>query len=162
MPPEKPRRAAACPQGQPSSQSPPCDCQCHGQAEDLYSSAPSAPARRTSRSGAWLSCRRFEIKELQADELCSFVGNKTNVSWVFSIIEVTSRLWPTSVIGRRQLCPLLSESTPNHPIPCTEALENRGASLSPTPDTHARGAKRSSKCLSVDELTSMSKEENRS
>ena len=45
--------------------------------------------------------RKFEIKELQADELCSFVGSKTNVSWVFSIIEVTSRLWPTSVVGRR-------------------------------------------------------------
>jgi IS1 family transposase len=45
--------------------------------------------------------RKFEINELQADELCTFVGSKTNPCWVFSTIEVTSRLWPTSVIGRR-------------------------------------------------------------
>jgi IS1 family transposase len=45
--------------------------------------------------------RGFEIKELQADELCTFVGNKSNTTWVFAVIEVWSRLWPTTVIGRR-------------------------------------------------------------
>jgi len=43
----------------------------------------------------------FEIEELHADELCTFVGKKTNLTWVFTIIEVTTRLWPTTVRGRR-------------------------------------------------------------
>lgn len=43
----------------------------------------------------------FEINELQVDELCTFVGSKTATRWVFTSIEVTSRLWPTHVLGRR-------------------------------------------------------------
>lgn len=45
--------------------------------------------------------RKFEIKEIQADELCTFVGKKTNTTWLFTIFEVSSRLWPTKVLGRR-------------------------------------------------------------
>ena len=44
---------------------------------------------------------RFEIKELQADELCTFVGAKANTTWLFTIIEVWSRLWAGSTVGRR-------------------------------------------------------------
>jgi IS1 family transposase len=43
----------------------------------------------------------FEIKELQADELCTFVGNKKKVTWIFTAMEVWSRLWPATVVGRR-------------------------------------------------------------
>jgi IS1 family transposase len=45
--------------------------------------------------------RDFEIKELQADELCSFVGSKTDTRWLFTAIEVSSRVWATKVLGRR-------------------------------------------------------------
>ena len=44
---------------------------------------------------------RFEIRELQADELCTFVGGKANTTWLFTIIEVWSRLWVASTVGRR-------------------------------------------------------------
>jgi IS1 family transposase len=43
----------------------------------------------------------FEIKEIQVDELCTFVGKTTNTTWLFTIVEVSSRLWPTQVLGRR-------------------------------------------------------------
>ena len=43
----------------------------------------------------------FEIKELQADELCTFVGNKKKATWIFTAMEVWSRLWPATVVGRR-------------------------------------------------------------
>jgi len=45
--------------------------------------------------------REFEIEETQADELCTFVGNKTDTRWLFTLIEVSSRLWPSKVLGRR-------------------------------------------------------------
>ena len=54
-------------------------------------------------------CRRFNhrriagfaVEELQADEIRSFVGVKTRPTWIFAAIEVWSRLWPSTVIGRR-------------------------------------------------------------
>jgi len=45
--------------------------------------------------------RDFELQEVQADELCTFAGKKTDTTWLFSTIEVSSRLWPTKVVGRR-------------------------------------------------------------
>ena len=45
--------------------------------------------------------RDFEIVELQADELFTFVGNKSRAIWLFAIIEVSSRLWAGSRLGRR-------------------------------------------------------------
>ena len=58
---------------------------------------------------AAVACRRFnknrveaiEIVELQADEIRTFVGSKANVVWLFAVIEVWSRLWPSFRIGRR-------------------------------------------------------------
>jgi transposase-like protein/IS1 family transposase len=56
------------------------------------------------------SCRRFnhrmitriEIRELQVDEICTLVGGKEQPPvWVFAAIEVWSRLWPSSVVGKR-------------------------------------------------------------
>ena len=54
-------------------------------------------------------CRRFNhrriagfaTEELQADEIRTFAGNKKTPSWVFVTIEVWSRLWPSTVTGRR-------------------------------------------------------------
>ena len=43
----------------------------------------------------------FAAKELQADEIRTFAGNKKTPSWVFVTIEVWSRLWPSRVTGRR-------------------------------------------------------------
>ena len=45
--------------------------------------------------------RDFDIIELQADELCTFIGNKRSTLWLFATIEVCSRLWAGSVLGRR-------------------------------------------------------------
>ena len=56
------------------------------------------------------SCRRFnhrritqiEIRELQADEICAMVGGKEQSPvWIFAAIEVGSRLWPSTVVGKR-------------------------------------------------------------
>src|SRR5450756_2530924 len=56
------------------------------------------------------SCRRFNhqtiskitIRELQADEICTSVGGKEQPPvWVFAAIEVWSRLWPSTVVGKR-------------------------------------------------------------
>ena len=54
-------------------------------------------------------CRRFSqgrvtgfvVEELQADEIRSFTGRKTRPTWIFAAIEVWSRLWPSTVVGRR-------------------------------------------------------------
>ena len=54
-------------------------------------------------------CRRFNhrrttgfvAQELQADEIRSFTGAKTRPTWVFAAIEVWSRLWMSTVVGRR-------------------------------------------------------------
>jgi hypothetical protein len=41
------------------------------------------------------------IAELQADEIRTIVGNKKHPVWVFTTIDVWSRLWPSTVVGRR-------------------------------------------------------------
>ena len=54
-------------------------------------------------------CRRFNdgrttgfvATELQADEIRSFTGGKTRPTWVFAAMEVWSRLWTSTVVGRR-------------------------------------------------------------
>ena len=54
-------------------------------------------------------CRRFNdkrisgfaVEELQADEIRSFAGSKDRPTWIFAAIEVWSRLWPSTIVGRR-------------------------------------------------------------
>jgi transposase-like protein/IS1 family transposase len=54
-------------------------------------------------------CRRFndstiielESPELQADEIRTFAGAKDDVVWIFASLDVASRLWPSTVVGRR-------------------------------------------------------------
>ena len=43
----------------------------------------------------------FVATELQADEIRAFTGGKTRPTWVFAAIEVWSRLWTSTVVGRR-------------------------------------------------------------
>ena len=45
--------------------------------------------------------RDFDLHELQADELCTFIGHKSKTVWLFTTIEVSSRLWAGSILGRR-------------------------------------------------------------
>jgi transposase-like protein/IS1 family transposase len=55
------------------------------------------------------SCRRFNdrriatlaVVELQADEIRAIVGSKQHPIWIFTTIDVWSRLWPATVVGRR-------------------------------------------------------------
>ena len=63
--------------------------------------------RWLERAAAW--CRRFSDRkirrlsavELQADEIRTIVGNKEQQIWIFAVIDVWSRLWPSTVVGRR-------------------------------------------------------------
>src|SRR5262245_35971473 len=63
--------------------------------------------RWLERAAGW--CRRFSdrnitrfaVVELQADEIRTIVGNKQQSVWVFVVIDVWSRLWPSTVIGKR-------------------------------------------------------------
>jgi IS1 family transposase len=41
------------------------------------------------------------MAELQADEMQTIVGGKEQPIWVFAVIDVWSRLWPSTVIGGR-------------------------------------------------------------
>ena len=54
-------------------------------------------------------CRRFNhgrivgfvVEELQADEIRSFTGGETRPTRIFAAIDVWSRLWPSTIVGRR-------------------------------------------------------------
>ena len=78
----------------------------------------SATARLTGRSrntvARWLerasiaaerfnrrTLQDFEIVELQADELYTFIDSKSRPTWLFATIEVCSRLWASCLVGRR-------------------------------------------------------------
>ena len=73
----------------------------------LYGIAWNTVDRWLERAGEL--CRRFndkilvgyELSELQADEIRTFVGGKQDVGWIFAGIEVGTRLWPSTVVGRR-------------------------------------------------------------
>src|SRR5262249_41596027 len=57
-------------------------------------------------AGGWrrFSNRKNEglsISELQTDEIRKFVGAKERLVWVFVVIDVWSRLWPSTIIGKR-------------------------------------------------------------
>ena len=41
------------------------------------------------------------VEELQADEIRTIDGSKQRLIWVFATIDVWSRLWPSTVVGRR-------------------------------------------------------------
>ena len=43
----------------------------------------------------------FPLVELQADELCTFVQQKSELFWLFTTLEVWSRLWVGCIVGQR-------------------------------------------------------------
>jgi len=45
--------------------------------------------------------RRLAAVEVQADEIKTIVGGKEQAIWVFTVIDVWSRLWPSTVVGKR-------------------------------------------------------------
>ena len=45
--------------------------------------------------------RDYSIHELQADEIRTFFGNKKQIVWVLTTLEVWSRLWVFVMVGRR-------------------------------------------------------------
>jgi len=45
--------------------------------------------------------RDFPLVELQADELCTYVQGKKELVWLFTTLEVWSRLWITFLVGQR-------------------------------------------------------------
>ncbi len=61
------------------------------------------------REKAASACRRFndgritgiEVTELQVDEIRTMVGGKEQTIWIFVSIDVWSRLWPSTIVGRR-------------------------------------------------------------
>ena len=59
---------------------------------------------RASSAAVRFNCqmlRDFDVHELQADELCTFIGSKSRPTWIFATIEVASRVWASSLVGRR-------------------------------------------------------------
>ena len=40
-------------------------------------------------------------RNFQADEIRTIVGSKEHPIWIFTTIDVWSRLWPATVVGRR-------------------------------------------------------------
>jgi transposase-like protein len=76
--------------------------------------------RWLERAAAW--CRRFNRKinrlcvvELQADEIRTIVGGKERPIWIFAVIEVWSRFWPSTVVGKR--------SYPKHARPLSKRFQ---------------------------------------
>jgi transposase-like protein/IS1 family transposase len=63
--------------------------------------------RWLERAAAW--CRRFNdqktrrlsLAELQADEIQTIIGGKKRSIWIFVVLDVWSRLWPSTTIGKR-------------------------------------------------------------
>ena len=63
--------------------------------------------RWLERAAVW--CRRFNdrkirkvsLAELQADEIQTVVGGKEQPIWIFVVLDVWSRLWPSTVVGKR-------------------------------------------------------------
>jgi IS1 family transposase len=41
------------------------------------------------------------VVELQADEIRTIIGGREQAIWVFVVIDVWSRLWPSTVVGKR-------------------------------------------------------------
>jgi transposase-like protein/IS1 family transposase len=63
--------------------------------------------RWLERAAGWCRCfsdrkiRRLTTVELQSDEIKTIVGCKEQSIWVFAVIDVWSRLWPSTVVGKR-------------------------------------------------------------
>ena len=45
--------------------------------------------------------RGYELREIQADEIKTFLTNKDRTAWILTTLEVWSRLWPSTIVGAR-------------------------------------------------------------
>jgi IS1 family transposase len=63
--------------------------------------------RWLERAAAWSrrfsdrKMKRLAMAEPQADEMQTIVGGKEQPIWVFAVIDVWSRLWPSTIVGGR-------------------------------------------------------------
>ena len=48
-----------------------------------------------------IKIKGYDIIELQADEIRTLVQNKKNPTWIFTTLEVWSRLWVSYIVGKR-------------------------------------------------------------
>ena len=64
---------------------------------DRWLTRAAAPAERFNDS----HLKGIPLVERQADELRSFAPDKAKPTWVFTSMEVCSRLWPSTAAGRR-------------------------------------------------------------
>jgi IS1 family transposase len=66
-----------------------------------------SPNRQTDWPCRFEACEYENLRhqlttpELQADEIKTIVGGKEQPIWVFAVIDVWSRLWPSTVVGNR-------------------------------------------------------------
>jgi transposase-like protein len=86
--------------------------------------------RWLERAAGW--CRRFNdgkirrltTVELQADEIRTMVGRKEQSIWVFAVIDVWSRLWPSTVVRQTKL--------PKHAGPVSRSLQPNESRSAPS------------------------------
>jgi len=55
----------------------------------------------------------FTLREPQADEIRTFIRNKSQSVWIITLIEVWSRLWPSYIVGKRNyknICRLFQDT----------------------------------------------------
>jgi hypothetical protein len=63
--------------------------------------------RWLERAAAWCCCfsnrktKGLSLAGLQADEIRTIIGGREQSIWVFVLIDVWSRLWPSTVVGKR-------------------------------------------------------------
>ena len=58
-------------------------------------------AAEASRTFNDVMTRGYLLREIQADEIKTFINCKKKSTWILMTIEVWSRLWPSSIVGRR-------------------------------------------------------------
>jgi transposase-like protein/IS1 family transposase len=58
-------------------------------------------ATRAVKQFTHVNMRDYVIRELQADELCTYISKKSKSTWVITMMEVGSRLWLSFDLGRR-------------------------------------------------------------
>src|SRR5215831_19382802 len=56
-----------------------------------------------SRRFSHRKIKGLSLAELQADEIRAIVGSKEQQIWVFVVIAVSTRLWPSTVVGKTKL-----------------------------------------------------------
>jgi hypothetical protein len=69
------------------------------------------------------------VVELQADEIKTIIGSKEAPIWIFAVIEVWSRLWPSTVVGKREASPTVEIRTGSQNTSAAGGLTKRALTL---------------------------------